>query len=176
MTHGYEALVDDEDYDYLNQFKWRAHGRKHGCKYATAMMWDSNIKKSFHISMHRFLLKPLGSEKLDHINGNGLDNRRCNLRVLNNAQNCRSFKRKSLLRNNECSSKYRGVYWKKSEKKWCSQIVFNYKRFTVGYFKTEQEAAIAWNKKAIELGFYPEALNKIIHSPLVQQEFPLLSI
>lgn len=167
MTRGFEAIVDDEDFEFLNQLKWHANpiGKR---MYAQSGCWDKKFKKKYNIRMHRFLLKPKSNEQVDHINGNGLDNRRCNLRILSRVQNLRAFNIKRKL----CSSIYRGVFWHKGHQRWLASICFNSKAIYVGVFKSENEAALAWNKKALELGFFPEALNVIpTDFPLKQKEF-----
>ena len=79
---------------------------------------------------------------VDHINGNRMDNRRCNLRHCTNAENSRNCQHRS------GTSKYRGVYYAKQTKKWRASIMHNGKRFHLGYFATEEAAAEKWNEAA----------------------------
>ena len=88
---------------------------------------------------------PAGMQ-IDHINGNGLDNRKVNLRLCNSSQNQRNArKRKS------GTSRFKGVDWHKESKKWRARICVNRKRIHIGRYKSEFEAAQAYDKKAIEL-------------------------
>jgi hypothetical protein len=87
--------------------------------------------------------------KIDHKNGNGLDNRKENLRMASTAENARNLNKKSS--NN--TSGYRGVSFSKRHKNkpWMGRIKFNGKLIHLGYFFTAEEAAKAFDKKAVEL-------------------------
>ena len=95
------------------------------------------------------------SLQVDHVSGLKSDDRFENLRMVTNAQNCRSFSAKR----QGCTSKFRGVCWKKNSKKWRARLVFDRKRKHLGYFDDEEEAARAWDAAVIENGYNPEALN-----------------
>ena len=85
------------------------------------------------------------NEEVDHINNNGLDNRRCNLRLATRQQ--QNMNRKKL---KGCSSRYKGVYWAKNRKKWCVRIEFNAKVMFLGYFESEIKAGKAYDEAAIK--------------------------
>ena len=140
------AIVDDDDYDELNKTKWFA--TSHGKTFYVHK--DYIRKKTIH--MHRVINKtPLGMET-DHVNRNGLDNRKCNLRSCNRSKNNMNT---SLKANN--TSGYRGVVKHSARKGWKAQIRLNNKYIHVGYFNSPEEASVAYCKKAKELfkEFYP---------------------
>lgn len=141
LTQGQVALVDDENFEYLNQWKWFAHKGKNTF-YAERKIGTNKSK-----SMHRFILK-LNDPKIfsDHIDHNGLNNQEYNLRSCTALQNARN----TCSRKNS-TSKYLGVSWYTKYKKWHAQIKGNRKIFHIGYYEKEVDAAIAYNKKAIKL-------------------------
>jgi hypothetical protein len=94
--------------------------------------------------MHREILNPPGHLMVDHINHNGLDNRKANLRLATCAQN--SYNRRQGRKNK--SSKYTGVSWKQWTKKWAAIICYKKKNIIVGYFENEIQAAKAYDKAA----------------------------
>lgn len=135
LTQGKFALVDDEDYEWLNQWKWFAHNRR-GYYYA------ARTENGKTISMHREILglKHGNKQDSDHINHNTLDNCRLNLRICSRTQN--TMNQISLCG----TSKYKGVCWHKRDKKWFAQIQVCGKHKFLGNFKLEMEAAKAYDK------------------------------
>lgn len=87
-------------------------------------------------------------QQIDHINGNKLDNRRCNLREADHITNGRNAKRKS---NN--TSGHNGVWWFAARKKWCAEITVNRKSIKLGYFEKIEDAADARRKAEAKYGF-----------------------
>jgi hypothetical protein len=149
LTQGLKAIVDKEDFDKLNKYKWYACNSR-GSFYATREANNKSIK------MHRLIVNALPGQIIDHINGNTLDNRKCNLRVVNflqNASNCK--KRKDGL-----TSKYKGV--NKRNGKYRAYIQFNKKNIHIGTFQTEEQAALEYNKKAIDLFGEYARLNDVV--------------
>ncbi len=134
LSQGKFAIVDDEDYDYLMQWKWYAN-KMGNTWYAT------NYNKG---GMHRLIMKYPKGLQVDHINHNGLDNRRCNLRICTKQQN--EWNR---LPNCNAASPYRGV--QKMRGKWAANIRFNGKLIYLGVFASDTEAAKVWDAKAKEL-------------------------
>lgn len=148
-TKVYFALVDDEDYIYLSQFNWVPLIGKTGIVYA-----KRNVRHTT-ILMHREILdlKDHDGIGVDHKDGNGLNNQRYNLRRTSQSQNnANSYP-------SHGTSIYKGVSWNKEKRKWQVRIVKNKERFNLGYFSIEEEAAIVYNKKAIELFGEFAALN-----------------
>ena len=156
LTQGKVALVDDKDFEYLNQFKWYA-GKKKRNFYAYRKKWIDGGQKT--IIMHRVIMNTPKGMEADHKDGNGLNNQEYNLRNCTTAQNTKN--RRISKSNNK--SGYKGVYWKKSNKTWVAQIKNNYREIYIGCFQTKEGAARAYNEKAVE--FYGEFanLNKIGH-------------
>lgn len=144
LTQNKYALVDDEDFEYLSQFKWYYHNRN----YAARQQWNKNKKVYENILMHRLILRPKKDELIDHMNFNGLDNRKVNLRICTK-QNNNSYRTKHT--NNK--SGYKGVTWHKVAKKWRATITTKEKHMHLGYFIDPIQAALAYNQQAkLEFG------------------------
>lgn len=141
------ALVDDEDFAKLSESNWCVT-KSHGNLYAVALINDKMIR------MHHLIM---GFRGADHIDGNGLNNQRANLRKATVSQN--NMNREP---NKNSTSKYKGVSWSAERNKWLSQIRFNGKGINLGRFVSQSEAAKAYNKKAKEL-FGEFAKLNIIH-------------
>lgn len=143
LSQGMIALVDDDDYEKVNQHKWYA--RKNGKNDAYyALRWDNCSNK--HVRMHRALMEVTSELIVDHVNHNTLDNRKSNLRICNKTENCRNQRLR--LQN---TSGYKGVSYHKNHKKYEAKIKYNGKRLFLGYYETAKEAAISYNEKAKEL-------------------------
>lgn len=141
--YGLITMVDDEDFEYLNQWKWYASKRKHTF-YVMRNIRIENGKKT-SILMHRQIINPENGLEVDHIDRNGLNNQKINLRKCTRLEN--SLNRGS---DKNSTSKYKGVSCNKS-KGWTAYIKIGEKRKNIGSFKTEIEAAIAYDIKAKEL-------------------------
>ena len=142
LTHGKFALVDDEDFEKIYKYSWHLK-----CTWGIyyAMGWE--VSNGKHILMHRLIMGAKKDQKIDHIDGNGLNNQRKNLRFATNSQNqanCRKQKRKT-------SSKFKGVCWDNRDKRWLAYIKKDQKAYRLGSFHSEIKAARIYNKKAIEL-------------------------
>ena len=139
LTQGKVAVVDDDDYLYLSRFKWQASlfGRIY---YAQRCTRERTVER-----MHRTILSTMvgrtlkRTEQTDHVNGDGLDNRRSNLRVASPSQNLHNYHRRS----SKASSQYLGVCWDKKNKKWCARIRANGKKVHLGRHATERAAMLA---------------------------------
>lgn len=151
LTQNKVALVDREDYEKLSIRKWCAAKNKSGTYYAMCSLDNKSVM------MHRLLMNFPKKMEVDHINGNGLDNRKRNLRICTRKQNARNLKKS----NGKC--KYKGVTLRSGSfvdgkfyknKKYSATIQKNGKFFHIGSFSTELEAALAYDKKANK--FYGE--------------------
>jgi len=154
LTQDQWALVDDEDYDRLNEHKWiaqREYKSKRADKFYVVRNFpiDSTSGKKWKtIALHREITNAPKGMVVDHINGDSLDNRKENLRVCTHQEN--QMNRRI---NKDNTSGYKGVYYDAKNKKnsWYAKIMFNYKLIHIGYYKTKEEAARAYDQKAIEL-------------------------
>jgi len=142
LTQGKYAIVDPEDYERLNKYKWHAVKSKNTFYAVRRIHIGKNKWK--HIKMHREILDPPDHLYVDHINHKGFDNRKANLRTATHMQN--SYNRIHFRKNS--SSKYKGVSWKKRTKKWNVQISHNGKSKFIGSFDNEIEAAKAYDEAA----------------------------
>ena len=102
---------------------------------------------SGHITMHRFLFDIPAGELIDHANGDRTDNRRCNLRIASASENNAN---RSVIKKHGASTKYKGVV-EYNAGRYRATIGYHYKRIQIGYFKTAESAARAYNKRAVEL-------------------------
>ena len=153
LTQGKVALVDDADYLYLNQFKWHINKQNRNNFYARTVIYQN--KKRIGIVMHRLLLKCEG-KIIDHISGDGLDNRRSNIRCCTKSENL--LNRRININNN---SGYKGVSWFKVVKKWRAQIQYKKIVYHLGTYDKRIDAAKAYNKAAIKFHGEFAKLNEI---------------
>ena len=144
LTQGKVAIVDDEDYKYLNQWKWHTQESRPG-KFYAARNISVNGKKKIEL-MHRLILKlDTTAIHVDHIDNDGLNNTRKNIRACNNTENQRN-RSKSI--NNK--SGFKGVSWHKLQKKYQAHISDNNSRLIyLGRFTCPIEAARAYNAAAL---------------------------
>jgi hypothetical protein len=147
LTQGKLALVDPEDYDELSKYKWYAVQSPRGFYAARSVGTNRHGIGQKTVRMHQVILKSPEGKFIDHINHNGLDNRKSNLRFCTIQQNVWNM-RKQL---GNCTSKYKGVTWRKDIGKWQARIVCNRKVISIGFFDDEKAAAMAYDKKAKEL-------------------------
>lgn len=146
LTKGYVAMVDDEDYERLTAFKWQAAVYSSpNYQWVYGIRTGSKKRGEPHtIMLHRFILG--GSEKVDHRDGNGLNNQRCNLRAASDSQNSANSRRTP-----GGSSKYKGVYWDGRKLRWRAVVQKDKVQYRIGRFRDEVDAATAYNLKAYEL-------------------------
>jgi len=141
LTQGKVAIVDDEDFEELNQHKWCLSGDG---KYARRC-----IGNNIGIYMHSVIVNTPKGMETDHINHNTLDNQRENLRVCTGSQNMKNRDKQ-----NNNTSGYKGVTYitnkTKRVKRWLAQTMEKRKHIVIGYFNTAEEAALAYDKYALE--------------------------
>jgi hypothetical protein len=143
------ALVDDADYDWLNQWRWCLGNRRtHGAYVVRSEQAGGRNGKKVTVRMHRLILglAPGDPREGDHINLNKLDNRRSNLRIATRAENARN---QPLRKSN--TSGYRGVY--REDNRWSARGFMGGKAIRLGRFDTAEEAgrvAEAW--RAVHYG------------------------
>lgn len=143
LNRGYIALVDDEDFEKVSQFKWSALVDKR--------KKDGSIKNVYAIrgvctgkteTMHRFIT---GNTETDHVDHNGLNNQRQNLRRCTSQQN-----RCNRVKAGDNTSGYKGVHWCKQTSSWMARIEADNIRLYLGRFSTALEAANAYDAAALK--------------------------
>ena len=140
------CLVDDEDYEKISAFNWLAHKSKNNNTYYARVTINKNGKR-FMASMHRVLLGIEDSQiEVDHINGQGLDNRKENLRVVTRQQNNLNT---GLRKDNRVG--FKGVSRNSYGVGFRARIAYMGKDIYLGIFDTAKEASDAYEMKAKEL-------------------------
>lgn len=143
LTKGFTTQVDDWNYDWLNKWKWQVAESGNTLRAKTTII--KNGKKT-SVYMHRLILNAKKGDEIDHRDTYGLNNQEFNLRFTS-----RSGNRANTVKKTGCYSTYKGVAWNRRANKWIAQLTHNYKHINLGYFKTEIEAACAYDAKAKEL-------------------------
>lgn len=139
LTRGMVALVDDEDYERMGQHKWCTLVQPRRSVYAVRYDKEHNL-----IYMHCEIMPTRPGLVVDHINGNGIDNRHENLRYCTNSQNL--LNRIAKPRNG-----YRGITPGRNGK-WRAYCHIGGQFKALGTYPTPEAAALAWNKAIIDAG------------------------
>ncbi len=143
LSQGKVALVDDEDFERVNEKAWHA-SKSRGLFYARSSTYVD--KKCRCIHLHRYILNCENIEiEIDHIDGNGLNCQKKNLRECTHSQNMMN---KKPYKNG--TSLYKGVHFQKSNNKYVATIRINGKQKHLGYYTKEIDAAIEYDKNAIK--------------------------
>lgn len=147
LTQGKFALVDDADFEWLNQWKWTYTAQG----YAYRQDWGKRVNKKYPyrktIYMHRLILGLTSRfQESDHINGDRLDNQRHNLRTCNSRQNKANQPKKK-----NSVWKYKGVNFQEKSGLWIARIRDNGRIKSLGCFQNAEDAATAYNFAAYEL-------------------------
>lgn len=151
LTQGKFTQVDDENFIHLNQFKWYAEKKSNSFYARRSFATESGRQKKVY--MHVEIMDFKG---IDHIDHDGLNNQKSNLRQATTQQNGGNRKKSK-----NCSSNYKGVSWDKQNKKWQTLIKYNNQAIFLGRFNNEIDAAKAYNEAAIEYFKEFANLNKI---------------
>lgn len=133
----WQVMVDDEDYNNLNQYFWSVdlHGAVSGWVGAESYR---------RILLHRFIMNAPDDMEVDHIDGDRLNNQKFNLRLATSSQNkCNRGPRK------DNRSGYKGVSWHKQREKWTVRIMSGGKYLSLGLFTSKEDAAKAYNAAAV---------------------------
>jgi len=138
LTKGYVAQVDDADFEWLNQFKWTT------CVSPNTVYAYRKINNKT-VGMHQFILNPPPGFEPDHIDGDGLNNQRFNLRLATHKQNCANSKIRK-----DNTSGVKGVTWRDRDKRW--RVTLQYRH--VGNFNTLAAAKVA--RRMAEIAAYGE--------------------
>lgn len=144
LTKGKVALVDDEDYSTLNKYNWHAQSIGNTFYARRTITITKGVKRCS--SMHREILSLKGDATcdVDHINHDGLDNQRKNLRVCNRTDNMGNCKPHE-------GRKYKGVHLYKRINRYSAQLCYQGVRYFLGYYDTAEQAAKTYDEKAKEL-------------------------
>ena len=160
LTQGKFAIVDDDDFEMVNKYKWSVDcWERAGLCYAISGVPTTKKREYKNMRMHRLIMNPTKGYVVDHINGDGLDNRRSNLRICTTRDNVRNKRRVS----KRSSTGYVGVckrITKNGLVRYQAHIHFNDKFTHLGMYLTAEEAYAVYRKKAKEIfgEFFPEKM------------------
>lgn len=143
LTQGKSAIVDDEDWERVRNVRWQYSSRNGG--YAKRTIRHGAEFETIHL--HRFLMGAGPGEEVDHKNGNGLDNRKSNLRLCSHSQNLLNRHP-----NRRAASPYKGVGRNTRSGRWTAAIRFQGVRQHLGTFDNEEDAARAYDTEARRRG------------------------
>lgn len=148
LTKGHRALIDADDYERISHYFW-AYNELGYARAHVSVIRGSAINTFRSILLHRLILNAPDDIHVDHINGDKLDNRKANLRLATRTKNEWNKPKQKTAAGKPCTSKYKGVSLVNG--RWRAQIKRNGVLYELGAYANEEAAAIAYNKKAIEL-------------------------
>lgn len=153
LSQGKCAMVDDEDFERVSQYKWRYWSNKRN-EYAQTHVYRNGKRTT--IKLHSFIMQPPKGVWVDHIDRNGLNCTRLNMRYATRSEN----RRNTCMRADNCSG-FRGVSFEGRARKWKAQIGHNGRNISLGYYATPEAAAHAYDKAATKLHGAFATLNNI---------------
>lgn len=137
LTQNLETLIDDGDYARVSAHSWCA--QKFGCN-----IYAKRKEGGHLVLLHRYLMRAPQGTEVHHMDGDGLNNQKSNLRLATRSENMAGFQRKQ----KDCSSRFRGVSWYPRYQRWVSKIGIRGRRKHLGYFDAEETAARAYDAAA----------------------------
>ena len=140
LTKNKQAIIDNEDYKRVSRYKWTYHDMG----YAYRQTWKDGHYTA--ILLHRFVMKVDSKQHIDHINHDGLDNRKSNLRIATQGQNLQNTSIRS-----DNTTGYKGVWFNKARNIFQAYIQLNHKHRYLGRANTAQEAYELYKEGAKEL-------------------------
>ncbi len=143
LTKGYFAKVDDEDFERLSAFKWQVSRIAAGVTVIYAKRGEWVNGKMVARLMHRDIINPRNDQEIDHIDLDGLNNQKSNLRIATPVQNCQNRKIR------KHANPYKGVCFVGSRGKYHATITVNKRRRHLGYFLDPKDAAMAYDREAL---------------------------
>jgi hypothetical protein len=157
----YFMLVDEDIYEQMIEYgPWCGQFKRGAVRCAKTIGWPRSLKKATGLLAHRYagvlygILKSVKDPlQIDHINHNGLDNRRVNLRAVTNQENCRNMSK------TKGSSRFKGVSYVRKGHSWQAAIEVNHQTRYIGTYRKEQDAALAYDAVARKVGYIESALN-----------------
>ncbi len=142
LTKGKIALVDDEDYEYINQWRWKLSTSGYAIR-TVCVKNDLGINRFTSLIMHRVIMDAKKGEVIDHIDCDRLNNTKNNLRFCSVGENCMNR-----LKGKKNTSGYKGVSWHKRDKRWIASIKINGVAVHLGSYNNVIEAVNAYDKSA----------------------------
>ena len=139
LTRGYEAIIDAADVPLVEGVNWTTMAVTGNSVYAQRYYGDNQTGKRITLLMHRVIMGAPTGMMIDHIDGDGTNNRRSNMRIATHAENMRN---RRMSTNN--TSGFKGVHWEKKSQKWRAQIRINSVRRYLGLFDTPEAAHAAY--------------------------------
>jgi len=150
LSRGLVAVVDDDDFDALAVFKWHAGEPTDGYFYAVRWSRREDGTKEY-LAMHRTIMRPAGKLVVDHIDGDGLNNQKHNLRIVSISQNSWNSRKRTA---GGITSTKKGVSWHINNRCWQAYITVNHRNIHLGSFKIEADAIAA--RETAENSYYGE--------------------
>lgn len=144
LSRGLEAQVDDDDYEYLSQWKWAADNNNYPVR--SERRSETGRKHRKLIRMYRVILNAPDNMQVDHIDVNPLNNQKSNIRLATRSENMRNRKTSK-----SCKSGFKGVWWNPKRQRWIAYIKYNNRSVVLGRYNNKLQAAHRYNREATKL-------------------------